>query len=150
VPVTISVLLVSNSKASNAIPVQLDGCTRACSAADEPGKARHPLLRVRSDSFSQKTIKALIDKTEPIHPPCCAEMLHIKGTLVLSIAVGSNGEVICVEYVSGHLLLIGVAIDSLRRWDFRPHAVKGQKRKFCRRIGLRYEANEVAVKYEVI
>jgi outer membrane biosynthesis protein TonB len=103
-----------------------------------------------AERVSQKTIKALIDKTEPIHPPCCAELLHNKGTLVLSIVVGSDGEVICVEYVSGHPLLIGVAIDSLRRWSFRPHAVKGQKRKFCGRIGLRYDANEGAVKYEVI
>jgi hypothetical protein len=77
-------------------------------------------------------------------------MLDIKGTLVLSIVVGSDGEVICVEYVSGHPLLLGVAIDSLRRWSLRPYAVKGRKRKFCGRIGLRYEANEGAVKYEVI
>jgi hypothetical protein len=33
--------------------------------------------------LSQKQIKVLLDKTEPIHAPCCAEMLHIKGTMVL-------------------------------------------------------------------
>jgi hypothetical protein len=41
-------------------------------------------------------------------------------------------------------------IDSVRQWRFRPYTTKGVKRKFCGRVVLRFEANEHAVKYEVI
>jgi outer membrane biosynthesis protein TonB len=103
-----------------------------------------------ADRLSPQRIKALLDKTKPIHSPCCADMLRIRGTIVLSIAVGTDGEVTCVAYVSGHPTIIGVAIDSVRQWRFRPHAVKGLKKNFCGRVALRYEATEHAVKYEVI
>jgi outer membrane biosynthesis protein TonB len=103
-----------------------------------------------ADSMSSQKFKALLEKTEPILAPCCGNTLHIKGTMVLSIAVDTDGEVTCVAYVSGHPLIIGVAIDSVRHWKFRPHVVKGLKKKFCGRIALRFEANEYAVRYEVI
>ncbi len=103
-----------------------------------------------SERLSPKKVKALLDKTEPIQVPCCAEMLHLKGTMVLSLAVGTDGGVTCVEIVSGNPLLFGVAIDSVRQWRFRPYAVKGQKRKFCGRIALCYEATEDGVKYTVV
>ena len=77
-------------------------------------------------------------------------MLHFKGTMVLSIAVDADGEVTCVAYVSGHPLLIAVAIDSVKRWKFQPYVAKGRKTNFCARIALQIEANEYAVKYKVI
>ena len=125
----------------------------ALTLAATPASQQKPVTRCCTsdvDRLSQKKLKSLLDKTEPIHPPCCAERLHIKGSMVLSIAVGTDGEVTCVEYVSGHPLIIGVTIDSVRQWRFRPYSVKGLKRKFCGSITLRYEANEGAVKYEVI
>ena len=103
-----------------------------------------------SGDLSPKTIKALLYKTEPVSVPCCAERLHIKGTMVLSIAVGTDGSVTCVEYISGHPLIIGVAIDSVRQWRFRPYVVREQNRKFCGRVALRYEATENGVKYSVV
>ena len=103
-----------------------------------------------ADRFSPQQIEALLERTEPIDAPCCADMLHIKGTMVVSIAVGTDGDVTCVEYVSGHPLIIGVTLDSVRQWRFRAYAVKGLKKKFCGRITLHFEANEHAVKYRVI
>src|SRR6266513_1101940 len=66
-----------------------------------------------SDKLSQLQVKALIHKTEPIYAPCCADMLHISGTIVLEISVDSKGDVTCVQVVSG-----------LRFW--------GSKEKFLR------------------
>jgi len=103
-----------------------------------------------ANGLSSKPFKALLVKTEPIQSPCCAKMLHIKGTLVLSIAVGTDGEVTCVTYVSGHPLLIGVALDSVKHWNFRPYVAKGRKKNFCGRLTLRLDANEYVVRYEVI
>ena len=103
-----------------------------------------------ADRLSHRTIKAVLDKTEPIQAPCCAEMFHIKGIMVLSVAVDTDGKVKCVEYVSGPPLIIGVSIDSVRQWRFHPYFVKGEKENFCGRISLRFGANEYSLKYEVL
>jgi outer membrane biosynthesis protein TonB len=47
-------------------------------------------------------------------------MLHISGTVVLAISVDPQGNVACVQTVSGHPLIIGVAIDSVRQWKVEP------------------------------
>lgn len=103
-----------------------------------------------SEKLSQKQVRVLVQKTEPIHAPCCADMLRISGIIVLAISVDDKGEVTCVEMVSGHPLIIGVAIDSVRHWKFRPYVLHGLKRCFCGRVVLQYRANEYAVKYKVI
>jgi outer membrane biosynthesis protein TonB len=103
-----------------------------------------------AERLSPKQVNTLLDKTEPIQGPCLGHSLHITGTIVLAIAVDANGEITCVAMVSGHPLIIGTAIDSVRRWKFRPYAVNGQKKNFCGKITLRYEATDCAMKYEVI
>jgi outer membrane biosynthesis protein TonB len=103
-----------------------------------------------SEKLSQSQVKALVKKTEPIHPPCCADMLHISGTIVLAISVDPQGNVACVQVVSGDPLIIGVAIDSVRQWKFEPYNSKGIKKVFCGQVALRIQANEHAVKYKII
>ena len=103
-----------------------------------------------SENLSQSKVRALVKKTEPIHPPCCADMLHISGTVVLAISVDPQGNVTCVQVVSGHPLIIGVAIDSVRQWKFEPYNSKGIKKVFCGQVTLHFQANEHAVKYEII
>jgi len=103
-----------------------------------------------SEKLSQSQVKALVKETEPIHPPCCADMLHISGTVVLAISVDPQGNVTCVQVVSGDPLIIGVAIDSVRQWKFEPYNSKGIKKVFCGRVALRFQANEHAVKYKII
>ena len=77
-------------------------------------------------------------------------MLHISGTVVLAILVDPQGNVVCVLRVSGHPLIIGVAIDSFRRWKFKPYASKGVKKGFCEQLALRFQANEHAAKYKIV
>ena len=88
--------------------------------------------------------------TEPIDAPCCAEMLHINGTIVLEISVDLGGDVTCVQMVSGHPLIIGVAIDSVRRWKFQPYSSQGTKKSFCGQVALRFRANEHGVKFKIL
>ena len=102
-----------------------------------------------SAKLCQAQTKALVKKTEPINAPG-ADMLHINGTIVLEISVDPGGDVTCVQMVSGHPLIIGVAIDSVRRWRFQPYSSKGTKRSFCGQVALRFRANEHGVKYEIL
>lgn len=103
-----------------------------------------------SARLSQAQIKALVKKTEPIRAPCCADMLHINGTIVLGISTDSAGDVSCVRMVSGAPLIIGVAIDSVRQWKFQPYSSQGTKRSFCGQVALRFRANAHSVKYKIL
>jgi outer membrane biosynthesis protein TonB len=103
-----------------------------------------------SEKVSPKRVKALLQKTELIHSPCCADTLHIKGTVVLALAVDDNGNVICVATISGHPLIISTTIESVRQWKFRPYVVRGPRKGFCGRVAIKYQANEHAMKYRVI
>jgi TonB-like protein len=103
-----------------------------------------------SQNLSQQQVKALVKNTEPIHAPCCADMLHISGTVVLAISVDHEGNVTCVQMVSGPLLAIGVAIASVRQWKFRPYTSKGIKKSFCGQIALRCRGNEHGIRYKIL
>ncbi len=48
--------------------------------------------------------------------------------LVFKIATDQDGNVACISAVSGHPLLLGVAIDSLRNWKFKPTVTSGRRR----------------------
>jgi hypothetical protein len=50
-----------------------------------------------SEGLSQRQMKALVKKTEPIQAPCCPDRLHISGTVVLAITVDPTGNVTCVR-----------------------------------------------------
>jgi len=103
-----------------------------------------------SEKLSQSQVKALVKKTEPIHPPCCADMLHMSGAVVFAISVDPQGNVACVQMVSGHALIIGAVIDSVRQWKFEPYTSKGIKKPFCGQVAIRFQANEYRVKYKII
>jgi len=103
-----------------------------------------------SEKLSQRQVRALVEKTEPIQAPCCADMLHINGIVVLTISVDANGNVTCVQLVSGHPLIVGVAIDSVRRWKFQPYGSNGIKRGFCGQIAVRIKASEYGVRYKIV
>jgi TonB family protein len=103
-----------------------------------------------SEKLSQSQVKALVKKTEPIHAPCCADMMHIRGTIVLAISVDAQGNVTCAQMVSGQPLIIGVAIDSVRQWNFEPYTSKGIRKSFSGQVTLHFQASEHAVKYKII
>jgi outer membrane biosynthesis protein TonB len=84
-----------------------------------------------SEKLSQSRVKALVKQTKPSHAPCCADMLHINGTVALAISVDPQGNVACMRTDSGCPLIIGVAIDSVRQWKFEPNASQGVKKAFC-------------------
>jgi TonB family protein len=77
-------------------------------------------------------------------------MLHIGGTVVLAISVDPRGDVTCVQVVSGHPLIVEVAIDSVRQWKFQPYTPAGVKKSLFGKVALRFQANEHRVKYRVL
>jgi len=77
-------------------------------------------------------------------------MLHIGGTVVLAISVDRQGNVVCVQAVSGHPLIMEVAIDSVGQLKFKPYISKGVTKTFCGQVALSFHANEHGVEYKII
>jgi len=103
-----------------------------------------------SEKLAQSKVEALVKQTEPIHAACCADMLHISGTVVVAISVDPQGNVACVQSLSGHPLIIGVAIDSVRQWKFEPYTSRGVQKAFSKPVALSFQADEYGVKYKII
>jgi hypothetical protein len=95
-------------------------------------------------------MKVLLQKTEPIDLRGTVDKLRIRGTVVIALAVDDKGGVNCVQIISGHPLIIGTTIASVRRWTFRPYAVRGLRKDFHGRIAISYQASELGLRYRVI
>jgi TonB family protein len=52
--------------------------------------------------------------------PALANVARIEGKVTLSILVDEKGEVSCIQFVTGHPLLVRFAIDAAKMWKFRP------------------------------
>jgi len=53
-------------------------------------------------------------------------MARIEGKVRVSILVDGKGEVFCIKVVSGHPLLVAVALDAARKWKFKPMTQDGK------------------------
>jgi outer membrane biosynthesis protein TonB len=85
--------------------------------------------------------------TEPIQ---MSGRAHLESRVVLAITVDRGGKVICLQFVSGHPLLVSSSIESVRQWKFRPYVRRGQSKSFCGKIALRIRANDDGVTYDVV
>src|SRR5262245_22228403 len=103
---------------------------------------------VENMRLSRSKTKALVQKMEPILPPP-ADGLRLKGFVSLRIAVDQEGAPICIRVISGHPLMFGATIESVRHWRFRPLTIRGVKKEFCGRITIKFEASDYAVKYKL-
>ena len=72
----------------------------------------------------EKVNPKVIKKTPPAYPPDAKEA-RIQGTVVLAIRIGTDGFVSHIELVSGHPLLVGAAVDSVKTWEFEPGRKNG-------------------------
>jgi outer membrane biosynthesis protein TonB len=95
-------------------------------------------------------MKVLLQKTEPIDLRGTVDKLRIRGTVVIALAVDDKGGINCVQIISGHPLIIGTTIASVRRWTFRPYVVRGLRKDFHGRIAISYQASEHGLRYRVI
>jgi protein TonB len=66
-----------------------------------------------------------IYKVEPIYPPL-AKQARVSGTVELLGVLGTDGRIHELRVLRGHPLLVGAALDAVRRWIFEPTLLNGQ------------------------
>jgi periplasmic protein TonB len=67
----------------------------------------------------------LIQKIEPKYP-LLARRARITGQVILQAIIGKDGEIIDLNLVSGHPMLVAAAIDAVRQWRYRPYMLSGR------------------------
>jgi TonB family protein len=68
---------------------------------------------------------SVLYRVEPDYPEQAREQ-HIEGPVKLEIRINADGVVQEVRLVSGEEILGLAAIDAVRQWRFKPHAINGQ------------------------
>jgi protein TonB len=66
-----------------------------------------------------------IYKVEPIYPPL-AKVAGVSGVVELLGVLGTDGRIHELKVLRGHPLLVGAALDAVRRWIFEPTLLNGQ------------------------
>ena len=66
----------------------------------------------------------LISATPPVYPPIAA-VAHVEGSVRVHFVIATDGTTKEVEYLSGPVLLMRAATDSIRTWRFKPTLVAG-------------------------
>jgi len=75
---------------------------------------------------SQGVIKGLLlQKVEPRYPSI-AMAARIQGVVVLSAVISRSGEIINLQAVSGHPLLVPAALEAVKQWRYRPFLLNGE------------------------
>ncbi|HTM50484.1 MAG TPA: M56 family metallopeptidase [Bryobacteraceae bacterium] len=66
-----------------------------------------------------------ISAPKPVYPPM-AKQARIQGVVRLNVTINRDGTVQDVQVVSGHPLLMDVAMDAVRQWVYRPTLLNGE------------------------
>jgi TonB family protein len=75
---------------------------------------------------SQGVSSRLIAKKVPPQYPHEAREQHIQGQVVLKAQISKEGDVIQLELVSGHPMLVPAAIEAVKQWKYKPFLLNGQ------------------------
>jgi periplasmic protein TonB len=67
----------------------------------------------------------LIHKVQPAYPTL-ARSARIQGDVVLKAIIDKDGNIQDLQLVSGHPMLVPVAINAVRQWRYRPYLLNGQ------------------------
>ena len=128
-------------------------CACALLSAASPGSQSNELGKCSTlglNELTSKEIRSRLRHTEPIDPPCCSGTLDLKGTVILDISVSADGDISCVEQISGHPLILTSVIHSVSGWRFKPYSTQGQRVPFHGKLAIKFHATERAVSYKVV
>ncbi|MGA2596161.1 MAG: energy transducer TonB [Bryobacteraceae bacterium] len=67
----------------------------------------------------------LIKRVAPVYPSL-AKTAHVEGTVQFTAAIGKDGRVKNVQYVSGPQILVQAGKEAVRQWVYKPMLLDGQ------------------------
>jgi TonB family protein len=102
----------------------------ACGVCDGPPK-----------KVSQaEALGAVVSKVAPEYPPI-ARQLHISGSVTIELTIAESGSVESTSAVSGNPVLTKPAMDTLKKWKFKPFTANGEPVKAQTQISIDFRPN---------
>jgi periplasmic protein TonB len=84
------------------------------------GGDRMPPQRIRIAEDVQAA--QLVNRVAPVAPAGS----QVTGQVVLAVVVGKDGTIMDARAISGPPMLVGAALDAVRKWVYRPTLLNGQ------------------------
>ncbi len=66
----------------------------------------------------------LVKRVEPDYPEL-ARQARVQGLVLLRVTIDEKGDVVKIEVVRGHPLLVDAAVKAVRQWKYRPTLING-------------------------
>jgi len=105
----------------------------ACVEQSGSATANSP-IRVSSAEFYGRAVS----KPLPRYPPI-ARQAHAEGTVVVEVVTNEAGKVTCARGLSGHPLLVRVAVAAAKEWTFSPSQGSGGSQQSVGNIAFRFQ-----------
>ena len=67
----------------------------------------------------------LISHIEPRYPALALQS-RLQGTVHLRAIISRDGQIMSLEVIRGHPLLVQAALDAVRQWRYRPTLLNGE------------------------
>ena len=83
----------------------------------------------------------LIRKVIPTYPPL-AKQARIQGTVRFTAIIGTDGNVISLQLVEGHPLLVEAAKDAVSQWQYQPVLLNGNAVQVITQIDVNFTLSE--------
>jgi len=106
---------VPGGQAGGVIGGIISGAPRSYVPIAPSGPAPRAPIRVGGRVMPPKPIST----PEPVYPPL-AKQARIQGEVVIDAVIDAQGNVVQMQVVSGHPLLLSAALDTLRKWRYQP------------------------------
>jgi protein TonB len=81
---------------------------------------------------------SLLYRVEPEYP-AAARAAGIEGPVVLAVHIGPDGSVKELKQLSGSVVLGQAAMEAVKNWRFKPHAINGQPSEMETTIKLNFK-----------
>ncbi len=85
-----------------------------------------------------EALSAVVTKVAPEFP-VMARQLHLSGTVTIEVLIAENGSVENVSAVSGNPVLTKPAMDTLKKWKFKPFTADGAPVKAQTQISVDFK-----------
>jgi TonB family protein len=76
-------------------------------------------------NVSSAVVRALLLAAIPPLYPRAARAAHVQGVVILKAIVSKEGQINDLQVISGPPMLVGAAVDAVRRWRYKPFLLNG-------------------------
>jgi TonB family protein len=83
----------------------------------------------------------LVRKVEPVYPPL-AKQARVQGTVRFMVIIGKDGQVLNIQLISGHPLLVAAAEEAVKQWVYKPTLLNGQPVEVVTTVDVNFTLSE--------